>query len=126
MKEKDQRIQVLTNEIEVVLMTKSEFISLSEGGEMKELKQQFQWRKDKTTKDPTRDPLENKQKTKRKPVGFDITGCCKPTSLKIKMENLVTDKGNAIKMSRHQKELWDRPVPPPNHQWIRDIDYRWN
>jgi hypothetical protein len=39
--ERDRRTRVLTNEIEVVMMPESEYLSLSEGGEMEELKQQF-------------------------------------------------------------------------------------
>ena len=84
------------------MMPESEFISLSEGRGMEELRQQSKRRKEK------------------KPVGFDISGECEPTSSKVRVEDLVTDADEARKTPRRRRELRDRPVPPPDHRWIRD------
>jgi hypothetical protein len=102
------------------MMTESEFISLSKGGEMEELKQQFKQRKAK--KEPRKAPLERKQRLReeKRSNEFDITGECEPTSSKVKVEDLVTEEDEAIKIPRRRRELWDRPVPPPDHQWMRD------
>ena len=48
---------------------------------------------------------------------MDITGECQPTSSKVKVEDLVTDK---VESKEQHKRLWDRPIPPPEPQWIRD------
>jgi len=94
--DKDRRKQTLTDEIEVILMTESEFISLSEEGEMEELKQQFKRKKEKLRQGN------------------------KPTIEKTKVEDLVTDEDEATKIPRRNRELRDRPVPPPDHRWVRD------
>jgi hypothetical protein len=117
--ERDRRTRFLTNEIEVIMMPESEYLSLSEGGEMEELKQQFKRRKNgKQDKEPRKGPLDNKNRPKTRSIGFDITGECEPTSSKIKVEDLAKNDGNATKGTT--RELWDRPVPPPEHRWVGD------
>ena len=73
---------------EALLMTESEFLTLSREGEKGELKTQFT-NKSTKQKEPQRVP--NQPKRSR---GIDITGECEPTSSKVKVEDLVKDETN--------------------------------
>lgn len=95
---KDARTQSLPNDIETIIMTESEFFSLSERGGIEE---------------PKKVPPRQQRPSKNRNI--DITGECQPTSSKVKVEDLVTDK---VKLQ--QRKLWDRPIPSPKHQWVRD------
>ena len=112
--DRDCRTKTLPNNIEVVMMTESEFLSLSEGGEMKERKHNK-----KTFRNIKKEPKKVPQ-NKRRSIGFDITGECEPSSSKIKVEDLVKDEKESTETPKRRKELWDRPVPPPDLRWTRD------
>jgi DNA-binding protein YbaB len=108
--------EVLPEGIEVVMMPESEFKSLLEGEGMEELEQQFKRRKEKLRQE--RQPTVAKITKKSNRV--DITGNCESTSSKVKVEDLITDEDEVKEVPRQQRKLWDRPVPPPDHQWVRD------
>ncbi|KAG6874925.1 hypothetical protein C0992_005939, partial [Termitomyces sp. T32_za158] len=53
---------------------------------------------------------------------------CKPTSSRVKVEDLVTDKvkehqqsaASAAEMNESVRSFWDQPVPPLDMQWAYD------
>jgi hypothetical protein len=112
------------------MIPESEFISLSKGGEIDELKQRRTEKRQqerhstakKTKEEPRKVPLNQKHQQKRKmrSIGFDITGECEPTSSKVKVEDLIKEEKEAAGPPEPRRKLWDRPVPPPDLQWIRD------
>lgn len=108
---------------EALLMTESEFIALSKGGERGELKTQFSNKKPDTPPMPKNTKQKEPQWVPSRPKrsrGINITGECEPTSSKAKVEDLVEDETNEKNRPEQRKKLWDRPVPPPEHQW-----YNW-
>jgi hypothetical protein len=120
---RDKATQGLSDGVDVIILSESEFQSLSKGGEMEGLKMQSQQRREKeqqkntlVVKEPKRVSLGERRKPNKR-QGIDITGECQSTSLKVKVEDLVIDK--VEKRGQHEK-LWDRPIPPPEPQWIRD------
>ncbi|KAG6862881.1 hypothetical protein C0993_001080 [Termitomyces sp. T159_Od127] len=61
---------------------------------------------------------------------------CQPTSSRVRVEDLVTDKveecrqsaASAAEMTNSARSFWDRPVLPPDMQWAYDphMPLEWN
>jgi hypothetical protein len=109
------------------MMPESEFISLSKGGELEEMKKNSKQKREKQRNNQpaivelkTVLPLEPNKNKKKRTIRFDITGECEPMSSKVKVEDLVTDGDKEPEPPKRHRALWDRPVPPPNLQWISD------
>ena len=114
-------------DVEIVMMPESEFLTLSERGKMEELKRQFSQKQTKPQKQNMKKPQKAYHNNKADPKrarqsrGIDITGECEPTSSKVKVEDLITNKDEIEHEPLPQTRLWDRPVPPPDLQWTGDL-----
>jgi hypothetical protein len=100
--QENDRTQSLPDDIEAVIMSESEFQSLSTGGEMekkqsKQQKEKDQWEKMPIVKDTPRKPNKVSLCEQQKSRGIDISKECQPTFSKIRVEDLVTDKDEVPK-----------------------------
>ncbi|KAG6870888.1 hypothetical protein C0995_009905, partial [Termitomyces sp. Mi166 len=66
------------------------------------------------------------KKTHVEQVGVDLLEC-QPTSSRVKVEDLITDKveeqqsaASVAETTDSIQSFWDRPVPPPDMQWAYD------
>jgi hypothetical protein len=79
---------------------------------------------------PTQNKYECHKKKQGATHGKPTTLHCQPTSSKIKVEDLVTDKQETGELTSQTKAqaVWDKPIPNPQFKWPYDphMPTEWN
>ena len=97
---KEYNIQTLPNDIGVIMMPESEYVSLSKEGGIEELKQQFKQQNAKCKR------MHTTNKTKKEHQNVPETK---------NMTSIETDE-----VHPKRTKLQDRPTPPTKHRWVKN------